>query len=288
MDKSKRINEKSFRIGIFNVKVAPKDERIDTAVFYANLLKTIYEEDYAFNTRADKFMEFCSMRESEDKRVIYGKLMYYTVLNTDDWYNRKSKTTQKVNIDKTLNPNANEGDYFFIPEAHRFCFVIKAGGIAMSQVEIFLKRAFEKVVPESMTFFITKELTEDVIEKIIQAETLSKLNIDISYTNNDLTSEFDKLIDDDLKDSQVQNLHLEAKSFTRESINLLKSKLLNAALRLSRSNGYAEAVIKENGKTKTISTSEYPRIEHIFSTEGNENIDVYKRIIELFRNGTQK
>ncbi|MDD4994117.1 MAG: DUF4747 family protein [Paludibacter sp.] len=286
--KNKRSREKDFKIGILNIKVAPKDEEIDSAAFYTDILKRVFENDIACNTRGEKYMEFRSMNITEDKKIVYGKLMYYTVLDPNDWYNRDSKTMQKVEIDSSLNPNAKEGDYFFIPDAHRFCFTIKSNGIAISQVEIFMKYALEKIADKFQTVFVTRELREDVIERILSAGSLSKLDIDISYTNNDLSDDFEKLLDDDLKDGHVRNLHLEAKSFSKESINLSQSKVLSAALKLSQSNGYAEATIKERGKNVVVSTTEYPRNEQISTQEGKEHIAVFEKIMSIFRNGLQK
>jgi len=285
--KEKTKTEIAFRFGVLNIKVAPKTESIDSNEYYISIFKRIFDNDIACNTRGEKFMEFRSMNKTDDNKVVFGKLMYYTVLNPDDWYNRKSKTLQSVNIDSFLYPNAIEGDFYFIPEAHRFCFVLKSNGIAISQVEKFLNQAISKVISDKQTVFISQELTEDFIERIIKAESLSKLCVDISYTNNDLTDDFDKILDNDLRDGQVKNLHLEAKSFSKETINLERSKVLSAALKLSQSNGYAEATIKEEGKNIVVSTSEYPRIEHLFTKLGREHLDVYQRIIKLFRNDRQ-
>lgn len=280
-----REQEKSFKIGILNIKVAPKKENLDNTIYYSSIFQGIFENELAFNTRGDKYMEFKSMNIAKDGKCIFGKLIYYTVLNPNDWYNRKSKAFQTVEIDSNLYPNAIEGDYYFIPSAHRFCFVLKSNGIALSQVEIFLNYVLSKIIEDNQLVFIYRELTEDFIERIVKAETITRLDIDISYTNNDLTNDFEKLLDNDLRDGQVRNLHLEAKSFNKESISLTQSKVLSAALKLSQSNGYAEATIKENGKSINVSTTEYPRNEQIFTKEGREYIDVYNKVMNLFRNG---
>jgi hypothetical protein len=279
-----RIKKRSFRIGILNIKVAPKDEAIDSSIFYKDIFKTIFEENIAVNTRGEKFMDIYEMNYYNNDKIVYGKLMYYTVLDPNDWYNRKAKTREKVTYDLSLYPNAKEGEYFFIPEAHRFCFILTSGGIAVSQVISFLTTAIEKVIDDSQSVTITEEKNEDVIEKILNAKDLSFLDINITYTNNDLTDDFDKLLDDDLKEGHIRNLHLQAKSFKKDSINLTNSKVLKAALKLSQSNGYAEATIKENGKNKTICTTQYPREEIIETSYGNEFIDIYKKIINIFRN----
>ena len=175
---------------------------------YIDLIKKLHSENIAINTRGEKFMELRTLHSYKKGKVLYGKLTYYTILDTKDWYNRKSKTIQTVELDEDLYPNAKEIEYYFIPEAHRFCFINKSNGIALSQIEIFLEKALPKIVEKGKSVFVTKELTKDVIERIIKAENLYRLEIGLSYSNNDLTEDFEELLENDLIDGQVENLNL--------------------------------------------------------------------------------
>jgi hypothetical protein len=281
-----RARKKSFNISMFNVKISPKESREDFSKLYAELIRRLHSENIAINTRGEKWMELRTQFSLEDDKVLYGKLTYYTMLEGSDWYNKKTKKIETVELDEDLYPNAKEVEYFFIPEAHRFCFVNKTSGIAMSQVEIFLQEALPKLIDDSKSVIVTQELTSDVIEKILTAPKLFKLEVGISYSNNDLSDDFEELFDNDLRDSQVQHLNMTAKSFKRDSIDIENSKVLKAALKLSQSNGYAEASIQnEDGKNENVATIEYPRKETVFSTEGNEHKDVFSKVMRLFRNG---
>lgn len=280
-----RIKKRSFNISIFNIKILPKETEEDFTNLYVALIKKLHSDNIATNTRGEKWMEMRTQYSFENDKVLYGKLIYYTMLDGSDWYNKRLKAIQAVEIDKDLYPNVKEIEYYFIPEVHRFCFINKTNGIAMSQIDTFLHDALPHVVPDGKDVFISQELTSDVIERIMNAHKLLKLEIDLTYSNNDLSEDFEELFDNDLRDSQIQNLNLKATSFKSETINIGGSKVLKAALRLSQSNGYAEATIQnENGKNENIATVDYPRKELIHSSNGNEHRDVFEKIKRLFRN----
>ena len=238
-----RVKKRSFNISMFNIKISPKESHEDFTELYSNLIKSLHNENIAINTRGEKWMELRTQFSIEDNKVLYGKLTYYTMLDGADWYNRRTKMIETVELDEDLYPNAKEIEYYFIPETHRFCFINKTNGIAMSQIEIFLREALPKLIVDNKEVLVNQELTSDVIERIINAPKLFRLEVGISYSNNDLSDEFEELFDDELRDSQVQNLNMIAKSFKSDTIKIEKSKLLKAALKLSQSNGYAEATI---------------------------------------------
>lgn len=281
-----RAKKRSFNISIFNIKISPKESEEDFTKLYTDLIKRLHSENKAINTRGDKWMELRTQFSYKKDKVLYGKITYFSMLDGEDWYNRRTKKIETVELDKDLYPNAKEVEYFFIPEIHRFCFITKSNGIAMSQVEIFLKEALPQLINDTKTVIVTQELTSDVIERIMNAPKLFRLEIGISYSNNDLSDEFEELFDNDLRNSQIQNLNMTAKSFKNDTIDIENSKVLKAALKLSQSNGYAEATIQnDEGKNENVATIEYPRKELVFSTEGNEHKDVFSKIMRLFRNG---
>lgn len=281
-----RVKNRNFNISIFNIKISPKESKEDFTEIYSDLIKSLYKDNIAVNTRGDKWMELRTQFTHNKNKVIYGKITYYTMLDGKDWYNRNKRKIEKVELDEGLYPNAKEIEYYFIPSAHRFCFINKSNGIAMSQIELFLKEALPRLIENNQSVLITKELTSDVIDRIINASKLFKLEVGISYSNNDLSDEFGELFDNDLRDSQIQELNMTAKSFKKDSIDIKKSKILKAALELSQSNGYANATIQnEEGKNENIATTEYPRKELVYSTEGREHKDVFTKIMRLFRNG---
>jgi hypothetical protein len=281
-----RIRTKDFMIAMFNIKISPRSNKEDFTKDYVNLIKKLHSDNIAVNTRGEKFMEVRTLHSYDGDKVLYGKLTYYTMLDGKDWYNKRSRTIENVELDNELNPNAKEVDYFFIPEAHRFCFIVKSNSIAITPVEDFLTKALPRVVAAGKIVTVTKEITEDIIERILTAPKLFKLEVGLSYSNNDLTEDFEKWFDNDLRDGQVENLNLTAKSFKSETIDLENSLFLKGALKLSQSNGFAFATIQNSdGKNENVATTEYPRKERVITSEGNEPRDVRAKVLSIFRNG---
>jgi len=269
--------ETSFKFCIFNVKILPKEEGL-----YSDVFQNIFKREWAFNTRSDKYMEIHSLSALEDKSVIEGELIYYTILNGNDWYNRKTKRIENIEIDTNLNPNAKVGEFYFVPNAHRFCFVLKSGGISPSQVKIFLEKSLQRLYSEK-EIVVEEETSHDFLEIIKQAKSIKRLHINITYTNDDLTEDFEALWDDDLKRSKIGRTDITAKALKKQDIDLVNNQVLMGALQLSESNGYAEVVVKEGKLNKIYKTTEYPRIEIIKTTMNKKIIAVRDKILSIFR-----
>lgn len=269
--------EITLKICIFNVKILPKEEGV-----YSDIFQSIFKNEWAFNTRSDKYMEIHSLSALEDKSVIEGELVYYTILNGKDWYNKKTKKIENIEINPNLNPNAKIGEFYFIPNAHRFCFVLKSGGISKSQVKIFIEKSLQRLYPEK-EIVIEEETSHDFLDIIMQAKSIKQLHINITYTNDDLTSDFKALWDEDLKKSKIGRTDITAKALKKQDINLSNNQVLMGALQLSESNGYAEVVVKEGKVNKIYKTTEYPRIEIIKTTINKKIIAVRDKIISIFR-----
>lgn len=271
------VKQVETRVRIFNVKVLPKE----TAV-YQNLIREIFNKEWAFNTRADKYMEIHSLKESHDKSVIGGELIYYTLLDGKDWYNKETRQIENIDVDPNLNPNAKVGEFFFVPEAHRFCFVLKSSGITTSQVRIFLEKAVKRLF-EDKEVVVEEETSQDFIEIIKNAKSIKRIHINITYTNDDLTADFEELWDNSLRKSNVGKTDINAVALKKQNIELEKNDVFLGALELSKSNGYAEVTVKEGKHTKTYKTTEYPRTEVIRSSMKNRMIAVRDHILTIFR-----
>lgn len=279
MKPSIQISDKeiSFKFCIFNIKILPKEEGL-----YFDAFQNIFTKEWAFNTRSDKYMEIHSLSALEDKSAIEGELIYYTILNGNDWYNRKTKRIENIEIDPNLNPNAKVGEFYFVPNAHRFCFVLKSGGISPSQVKIFLEKSLQRLFSEK-EIVVEEETSHDFLAIIKRAKSIKRLHINITYTNDDLTADFEALWDEDLKRSKIGRTDITARALKKRDIDLINNKVLMGALQLSESNGYAEVVVKEGKLNKVYKTTEYPRIEIVKTTMNKKLVAVRNKILSIFR-----
>ena len=124
---------------------------------------------------------------------------------------------------------------------------------------------------------------KNLLEIIKQAKSIKRLHINITYTNDDLTEDFEALWDDDLKRSKIGRTDITAKALKKQDIDLVNNQVLMGALQLSESNGYAEVVVKEGKLNKIYKTTEYPRIEIIKTTMNKKIIAVRDKILSIFR-----
>lgn len=196
-------------------------------------------------------MTIHSLSELADKSAVKGELIYYTILDGKDWYNRKAKRIEDVEIDPNLNPNAKVGEFYFIPSAHRFCLVLKSGGISPSQIKIFLEKALRDIYIEK-EIVVEEETSRVFLDRIMECKSIKQLHVNITYTNDDLTDDFKKMWDDDLKQSNIGRTDITAKALKNQDIDLKNNQILMGALQLSESNGYAEVQIKEGKQKKHI------------------------------------
>lgn len=272
----------SATLMIVNVKLRSNLRKVTYDV-YAKLFKDLHEGKIAINTFSDRYTRLRTLMSYMDGAIWGGKIVSYTQIEKDNWFNERDNDFENVDIDEALHPNPKETDYYFIPEAHRFCFLLKSG-ISDKAVVTFLKNALPMVIdPEHEDVIVDIEKDRDTIEKIINSERILKLKVNITYTNADLTADFDKFVDEDLRNSGIGELDLEAKSNKADSIDLNNSKILKSAVNLSVSNGNTEATIVEDGRKKVINTENHPRKDKVMLRKNFAYESVYEHVMNFFR-----
>lgn len=271
---------KTIKLKVFNIKLISENRKGTSA--YVELFESIQKKDPRVMISKDKAIEFRRFYINDDKTIFFGRLIKYQVLDTENWYNRKKDLLQTYEVEEGLFPNSTECEFYFIPEAHRFFFQDNTG-FTPSQIASFLEIALHGVIAEDEEVKISIEVSQDVIDKILTAEIVSRLEISVSYTNNDLTEDYEKEIDNDLRNTGVDNIDVVAKSRKKSTLDLLKSKLLRGYLMLSRRNGYAKATIRNGKKREIVETKDYPnRISIEVDGEYPER-SIYNKIMKEYR-----
>ncbi len=147
----------------------------------------------------------------------------------------------------------------------------------------FLTGAVKNVINNDEDYEVITEQSEDVFERIINAEVIKKLLIDISYSNADTGDEAYEWMDSQIKESQAKHLKMEATPDHTGSIKT-DSVLMSGALKVAQSNGYAQATIIENGKSQKIDTKEHPLMISLQCEEAVLKARIVSTIIGRFRN----
>ena len=276
-----KANPKSIKLNVFNVKLL-SDGRSGEAA-YRELFKDFYAANPRISTYGEKCTELRTMFGAEDE-VMYGTMLNYTVIDPDDWYDKIEDRKTRVEMPEDKFPNCKKWDYFFIPSRHRFCFLDKQG-VSAKQIGVFLEKGLSKVLKENEEIKVSIEVCSDAIERIINADEIARLKVCLSYSNNDLTADYEALIDDDMRAGQVRDLEIEVKRKNKGSIDLGKSKLLKGYLNLSKSNGSAEAVIVENQQNIKIETKDHPLRLNVDISDDNIAKSVLSKIKSVFKSG---
>lgn len=265
---------KSIRLLVFNVKLFSNHRKGEKV--YRELFDKLFELDPRINTYGEKCTEFRTMFDIEFGEIIYGTLLNYSVIDPDNWFDKTEDRPTRVEIPEDKLPNCKIWEYFFIPSMHRFCFFDKQG-VSSLQIGVFLEKGLSMVVEEEEEIKVSLEVSTDAIEQILHADELTYLKVNLSYSNNDMTTHYQEFIDNDMRESNVGELEVEAKGSMSSPIDLEKSELLKAYLMLSQSNGTAEATIIKNRKRRKIITKKHPRLVYV---PIDKDRDVLKNIFE--------
>lgn len=273
--------ENKFSIYVYNIKILSNTREGDQV--YSELITSLFSEKVVVNTYGDKAMKLRTQFFGLDNKVIYGKIVYYTTLEGDNWFNENNNEYETLEFDRTLHPNPKETSYFFVPNAHRFA-IIANKGLSVKGVFKYLTEGLAKTVKSDEEIKVSIEQSNDGFEQIFRATEINRVKISLSYTNNDLTEDFEQFLDDDLKNSRVGEAEIIAKSSSAKPIDIKKSKLLTGAMRLAKSNGNVEAnIINEFNKNELVNTEDYPEKLVISAFEGEEFKSVYNKIMSIFR-----
>lgn len=278
--------EKNFSIQIINIKLMSNNRQGDEA--YKEIVSQIKSQKihipvYGENQHMILRTQFSTLvRVGEQNiEVLYGKISKYVIIDGDDWINLSNMEVENVDLPANLFPNLKETSYFFIPCAHRFAFV-KDQGISANYVHKFLSNAVNMVIETDEQSEVIIEQSEDIFERIINAESIKKLLINISYSNADTGDEAYEFMDSQIRESEMRRLKLEATPNQNGDIKT-SSLLIKGALKVAQSNGYAQATIVENNTRIKIDTKTHPRIIHTKCEEVSLLGYVVNQIMNIFR-----
>lgn len=280
-----KTKERNYNVQIVNVKLLSNHRRGDMA--YSEIVSGIHQNKVSVPVRGETHMilrtQFKDVVRINDTSwdIIYGKISKYTVIDGKDWLNLNSMEVQNIELPANVFPNLKETEYVFIPNAHRLV-VISTRAISVRTIATFLEGAIKEVINIDEDFEVIIEQSEDVFERIINADAIKKLLIDISYSNADTGDEAFQLMEGLIRESESKRLKMEATPNHTGSIKA-DSRLVSGALKVAQSNGYAQATIVEHGRSQKIDTKEHPLIIPIKCEETALRARIVSIIVGRFR-----
>lgn len=252
-------------INFLNVVIYP-DER-QSARRYVELLMAITDKKIAVNTYADKITQVETLEQDGDLYI--GKLVNFTSLDGNKWFNKDTNTVEHFTFDLNIYPNAKEWSFFFMPSLHRIALIGNEKP-SLSQIQKFFQNALNHVVSEIYDEKVEVNIVSSAkkIEEILNSS-ITSLHIKVTYSNNDLNEDMEALIDQEMKKSKVRKIETIATGTRKNPLVISKDGLLKGLTKLSRNNGYTIATGLFYGKYQKVSTKEFPQISFLNFKEGN-------------------
>lgn len=282
----RKIKELNYKFQVVNVKLMSAERSGDAA--YTDVIQKIARNKVAASVSGQRHMilrtQFQDVVDVNGREwdVIYGKLCTFTVIDSNDaWLNLDNLEVQNVDWPTNLFPNLKETDYFFIPGAHRFAFVVKSG-FSINNVVKFMDFALSQVISEGEDFSVSKEQDESDFLQIFQAEEVKKLVVDFSYSNQDIGDESLMFMTSQVQDAHLKRLRMEGTPDNTGNINV-GVKILRGALELAKHYGKATASVVNNGVRMKIDTDKHPKTFPLKCKETLLRKNVVMAIIKLFR-----
>lgn len=273
----KKIN---VNLKVLNVKIRSNDRRGESV--YSDIVKKLKSDRIKVKTFGDYHLMLRTQYVNEN--VIHGSILKFIQLD-DKWFNEETMEYQTIDIDGNLHPNTKETDYYFFPKIHKFCFSAVAG-FSENHILKFLTEGLKNIINDGESVDIDIIKSNDGFEMIYNAFRVTKLDINISYTNNELTPNFAALWDDEMKDNGVGSVRLEAKADINNNITFIDSKLLKGALDLAKGNGTAKAIVYNDQQEKiVVNTDDYPLKLKGVTTENRKLAYIRELVTSAFNRG---
>ncbi|HCM34046.1 DUF4747 family protein [Chryseobacterium sp.] len=287
------------QFSIINIKIHSKEENKQT--LYSQMINQIFNfTDFYVKIgnknglvlkKIDKKLINKSLLGSEFEELQYKSyeiyecefIKYKIEDEKDKHYDTERKEIKPGNPNAVVKPNAYEISFYFIPAIHRLLLPIKSK-LTPKQVELFFNQALLKIYETESYFNIDIAKSIDEVEKIFSFKTLDKLQLEISYTNDDLGDEEKLFMDALLKESNVNKYKAEFDSEKKESLNL-DSKLIKGGIELSKENGTLKAIGTNSFGNKVVinTKNEFENFKIKVKKEINPLISILKDSLRKWR-----
>ena len=265
--------EASYTCYIWNVRILPVIPGI-----YDDLFTFAYEQE-GIKIKGKNEMRVKSINTGMED-LVFGELVLYSRDKHIDVFNIRAKEVEHASIgeDRYLYPKVAR--FFFVPSKHRLCLE-KGTGIGLEAAETYIKKLLTSYIEHKglkgqHVPKIDTQKSPSILQDILSYNDIWKIKTCISFTNDDMTEDFDKILDDST------NLSLEASSETLVPLQP-KGTILEGALKLAQSNG--EAIIYRGTRRKN---KGYSTNEHVQTVQFNETLEelpfaIRKFILEMLK-----
>lgn len=255
---------------------------------YVKLFEQLYAKDPLILLHSNRYISIKQLLKSEyleddgTPRMLLIKLISYDILNPDAFYDKKTKTQVKIDINPDIVANLKEVELYFIPKVHRLIVSISSK-IGINQVMKYLTHSFAETASNGAVDINIKK-SRDIITRVLNAHKIFLIDADITFSNKDFTEGFIAKFDKKIKDARPRNVKFKMEGTDEEPLKKEEDGIIEAIVNMSRSNGTMIARVqeKENGKPIKIDTKDYPMRIEIKDTEKNYFNKIYTELCSIF------
>ncbi len=267
------------KIKVFNIVLYPSTDQ--TRDNYISLFRRIFEDSVLISTFGDRATHVRSLYGPDEYGVFHGDLSNAVYIKPDsDAIDRNTNEIVPSATDPNKGLSVKIWPYIFVPEFHRIAVIEP---FPDNQVLKFLRKAIG-IYRDIDSFEVTIEKDRGVLERILNAPAMSRLEVNISFTNNDNHDDWAEAIDNQMRQSNAKSSKTIVTGTKRNPIDIRQSEMLQAYVRLSGSNGHAIATIYDDDVAEKIDTSDHPLVKSI-SYQGNSPIYAVYQFIRRLAQG---
>lgn len=283
--KNKKERNRRGTLQFLSVKLLPVGNEKDYIEFFENLL----EKDFAVRVGPERFVSFFNFLPLDsEKRIYAGRVVEYLSLDPDGYINvnDKKKITEPFESDG-VGANSKETYFYFVPEAHRLA-VFKNSKISLKKMQKFIQEAGDRLLTElndTRELFVDIQKSQNMVEMLQNAYAVTTLKAKLSYSNKDLSKDFEKVFDNKLSDSGANQINLDLKTSKDGVLSFSKNSLPLSIVNIAKDNGTLEArmIEHEGDKPKKFNTEEHPREEILHFKDSTIGSTIYNTIMSIWR-----
>lgn len=226
-----------------------------------------------------------------DNTMLWGYLTRYTPVTSDKLLNLEEpdqEEHQQEGITANRGTNPRDVLFFFSPENHRLAIKKNGAPVSIKQAYDYFDKALRGVLNTGQILDLDIEQSGDTFKEILDAPRIKRVEVEVTYTNNDMSKESAADVDRTMKSGNMRRLVMTAiADESTEGLDVDKIPFLQGAVELAQSNGKVRATIvdaKSPGKRgRTVVTDEHPREEAVISTSAAGVVrDIYAKLKSLF------
>ena len=266
------------RVKVFNIVLYPETDQVRDN--YIELFRQIFDNGVLISTFGDRATHVRTLYGPDENGVFHGDFSNAIYIKPDsDAIDRSTNEIVPSATDPNKGLSVKIWPYIFVREFHRIAVIEPAPD---KQVLKFLKKAIG-VYRDVDSFEVTLEKDRGVLERILNAPAMSRLEVNISYTNNDNHDDWAEVIDNQMRQSNARTSKTVVTGTKRNPIDIRQSEMLQAYVRLSGSNGHAVATIYNDDVPERIDTSDHPMVKSIPYSGNSPTYAIFDFIRRLAR-----